>query len=277
MNEVYLITNRVNGKRYVGITSRNYEVRFREHVNEALNGSKSILHNAIRKYGPDNFDVILLESGISDENACDKEMYYIKLYNTFYTSKIGYNMTLGGMGVVGHRHDEVTRKKISEGLKGHKFPSSRNEKIRNAMMNREYKDEWKQALSKCRLGRFKGPDNPFYGKTHSVKQKQAVSKANTKHSVIQLDPKSKEIIRKFDNCGCAGKWIVENGYSTARWTTCEGRIGEVCRRGSKECIAYGFSWIFEEGQSTNCKAENELPSEVQSTVIAHGDDIVSTI
>ena len=67
MNEVYLITNRVNGKRYVGITSRGYQERFKEHIHDALNGSKTILHNAIRKYGQDNFDIILLEDNIPDE------------------------------------------------------------------------------------------------------------------------------------------------------------------------------------------------------------------
>lgn len=85
MNEVYLITNKVNGKRYVGITCRGFFARFQEHINAAACGSKAILHDAIRKYGPDNFDVILLEENIPDEMAGEREQYYIKLYRAFYS------------------------------------------------------------------------------------------------------------------------------------------------------------------------------------------------
>ena len=42
MYDVYLITNRINGKRYVGITCRGYQARFQEHINEAMNGSKTM-------------------------------------------------------------------------------------------------------------------------------------------------------------------------------------------------------------------------------------------
>lgn len=246
MNEVYLITNRVNGKRYVGITCRGYLERFKEHVHESMNGSKSILHNAIRKYGPDNFDVILLEGGISDKDSCSREMYYISLYNTMYTSGIGYNMTQGGGGVVGYRHTEDTRRKISNSLSGHVFPESRNKKIQEAMTGREYKPEWREALSKSRLGRFCKEENSFYGKHHTSESKEKVSRANTKHSVLQLDINSYEVIREFSNSRSAGEWIVENGYSAALPSTCEGRISEVCRKADPKCSAYGFRWRFEE-------------------------------
>ena len=246
MNEVYLITNRVNGKRYVGITCRGYQERFKEHIHEALNGSTTILHNAIRKYGVDNFDLILLESDVPDELIGKREQHYIALYNTFYSSGIGYNMTEGGGGMSGYKHTEDAKNKISESLQGHQFPQSRNKKIQEAMTGREYKPEWRAALSQARLGRFTKEENPFYGKHHSEKTKQRVSDANTKHAVLQLDPISHELLQRFKNPKAAGEFIVASGYTKAHPNTCGGRISEVCRSGKLSCTAYGFSWKFEE-------------------------------
>ncbi len=246
MNEVYLITNRVNGKRYVGITCRGYQERFKEHIHEALNGSTTILHNAIRKYGVDNFDLMLLESDVPDELIGKREQHYIALYNTFYSSGIGYNMTEGGGGMSGYKHTEDAKNKISESLQGHQFPQSRNKKIQKAMTDREYKPEWRAALSQARLGRFTKEENPFYGKHHSERTKQRVSDANTKHAVLQLDPISHELLQRFKNPKAAGEFVVASGYTKAHPNTCGGRISEVCRSGKLSCTAYGFSWKFEE-------------------------------
>ena len=246
MNEVYLITNRVNGKRYVGITCRGYLERFKEHVHESLSGSTCILHNAIRKYGVANFDVMMLESNISDSDIENKEQEYIKLYNTFYTSGIGYNMTEGGGGMCGYKHTEEVKHRISRSLMGHECSESRNLKIKESMTGREYKDEWRKALSESRLGRFTGEDNPFFGKHHSDDTKSKVSAANTKHRVIQIDKITDEVLQTFNNPKHAGEWVVSNGYSKGAPDTCGGRIGEVCRNANPACTAYGFKWKFEE-------------------------------
>lgn len=246
MNQVYLITNRVNGKRYVGITCRSYFDRFKEHVHEALNGSTSMLHAAMRKYGPDRFDVILLESNIPDSEIEAREQHYIKLYNTFYTSRIGYNMTEGGGGMCGYKHTEDAKAKISKALTGHVFDESRNQKIQSAMIGREYKPEWRAALSKSRKGRFKGQDNPFYGKQHTSSAKDAVSRANSKHSVLQIDPTTREVLNVFRNCSAAGEYVVSSSLTTAEPSTCGGRIGEVCRKGNPQSTAYGYHWEFGE-------------------------------
>lgn len=271
MNEVYLITNRVNGKRYVGVTCRGYLNRFKEHIQDALSSTNAsdktrIIYNAIRKYGPENFDVILLEDNISDEEAGDREKYYIDLYKTFYAYKIGYNMTRGGGGVVGYRHTDQSKQKISNKLKGHKFLESRNKKIKDAMTGREYKQEWRDALSKSRIGRFTKENNPFYGKHHSDATKEILSKSNSKSAIRCIDPCTLQVLHTFRSQCEAGRWVVNNKFANSKPLTCAGRIGEVCRSGSLEHTAYGFHWRFEEGQSTNCSEEDELPHEAQTTV-----------
>ena len=88
---IYKITNKVNGKSYIGQTRKSVEFRWRQHKN-----SKDCydLHKAIRQYGELNFEVSTLKE--CDVDELDKwEIYYISEYNTF---KDGYNMTKGGNG-----------------------------------------------------------------------------------------------------------------------------------------------------------------------------------
>jgi len=86
---IYKITNKVNGKSYIGQTRNSVEFRWRQHKN---NKSGYALHYAIRKYGADNFEVETLEE--CDVSKLDeREIYYIDKYNTFTN---GYNLNKGG-------------------------------------------------------------------------------------------------------------------------------------------------------------------------------------
>ena len=106
--ELYLITNKVNGKRYVGQTQSNigYLSRWRDHINEAMytKGHRGLLHNAIVKYGPESFEVKLLIHGVEEKDIDRLEVLWIKKLKTFYLAdgSWGYNMTQGGQGRIIH-------------------------------------------------------------------------------------------------------------------------------------------------------------------------------
>lgn len=88
---IYKITNKVNGKSYIGQTRYTVEFRWRQHQHKKDN---TYFHNAIHKYGANNFIVeILEECDLKDLNS--REIFYIAKYNTF---KKGYNLTIGGDG-----------------------------------------------------------------------------------------------------------------------------------------------------------------------------------
>jgi group I intron endonuclease len=105
---IYLMTNIVTKKYYVGQTRSHrlnkgkyrpfgYQKRFDDHISEAINNTKknqcSLLNNAIRKHGKDNFIVELIEiCEVSKLN--DREIYFIEKYNS--QSPNGYNLTKGG-------------------------------------------------------------------------------------------------------------------------------------------------------------------------------------
>lgn len=242
MYEAYLVTNLINGKHYVGITSQGVEERFKQHLWDAHRGSKTIFHNAIRKYGIENFKLETLESNISNDIAGEREQYYIKAYDSYYLSRKGYNMTEGGNGTVGYIFTDEDKAKISEANKGRKFSEERNQRIREIMTGREYKPEWKAALSQSRLGRFTKQDNPFYGKHHTDTTKQTIRENNSGDKVLQLD-KEGNIVQEFFNLMDAGRWAAEHA-SKAKYTTCATRIREVCCSSNKKCTAYGYRWQF---------------------------------
>lgn len=108
---IYLITNNVNGKMYVGQTSKTPLQRFKMHVQDSYRNNErynSALHRAIRKYGESNFKIETLEE-CEIESLNSKEIYWIDKLGTF---KNGYNMTLGGEG--SNRLDIPDKKEFTE-------------------------------------------------------------------------------------------------------------------------------------------------------------------
>lgn len=93
MYKVYCWTNKINGKRYVGMTGRTIKKRAGSHMYH-YHGSIRFW-NAIQKYGEENFVYTILASGLTKEEAADKERYYIRKYKT-QDRRYGYNIFAGG-------------------------------------------------------------------------------------------------------------------------------------------------------------------------------------
>lgn len=88
---IYKITNKVNGMSYVGQTRYTVEFRWRQHQHK---DDGTYFHNALKKYGVENFIVETLEE-CEVSKLDSREIYYIAKYNTF---EKGYNLTIGGGG-----------------------------------------------------------------------------------------------------------------------------------------------------------------------------------
>lgn len=102
------------GKVYIGITCQRPEARWRNGK-----GYKNNLHfwRAICLYGWDNIKHEIIRDNISKEEACEKEKELIALYDSA-SGKNGYNLTLGGDGVVGITHSEYSKMLMSKARKG---------------------------------------------------------------------------------------------------------------------------------------------------------------
>lgn len=90
---IYIITNKVNNKQYVGLTTKTIQERFWAHKYAASKNRGYYLHNAIRKYGENNFIVEHLDTAENLIELKKKEIFYIHKYNTY---EHGYNLTKGG-------------------------------------------------------------------------------------------------------------------------------------------------------------------------------------
>lgn len=94
MYVVYAHTNKLNGKKYIGMTN-NVKRRWRQKGSEYKSATK--FYEAILKYGWDNFTHEILERDLSESDARKREIYYIALYDTQNELK-GYNTDKGGRG-----------------------------------------------------------------------------------------------------------------------------------------------------------------------------------
>lgn len=117
---LYKITNSVNDKIYVGVTSRP-EDRKKVHFYNRSQKARSLIKNAIDKYGVDNFSFEIICTGHRDY-IYDLEVRAIESYNTI--SPNGYNIKPGGEGGTGHKvQSRVDDKPVY--VTGFWFPSIR--------------------------------------------------------------------------------------------------------------------------------------------------------
>lgn len=108
---IYMHKNKINNKVYIGQTKcKDPNKRWRN----GTHYKNTYFGNAIKKYGWNNFEHIILESGIKSlDEANQKEQYYIKKYNS-NQSQYGYNLTSGGNNF---KLNEEMRKQRSEEMK----------------------------------------------------------------------------------------------------------------------------------------------------------------
>ena len=96
---VYLITNTINGNKYVGVTQTTIAKRWREHKCAAKSGMDRPLYRAMRKYGVEAFVIEVVATADSVESLKALECRYIADLGTFARNGSGYNLTLGGDGL----------------------------------------------------------------------------------------------------------------------------------------------------------------------------------
>lgn len=243
MGSIYLITNLINGKQYVGQTKRSVEDRYAEHIQEALNTNKNLhLYNSIRKYGIENFSIDILEDNVDEKDLDRLEIYYIGLFDTFHN---GYNNTVGGGGVRGYHHNKETRYRIGKSVSKNMWKINtpeRTAKIIAAQKGRKFTYEHRKNISIACKGKRKGEENAFYGKHHSKESKKKMHDSSIKYYVQQLDFETDEVLNTFDCVEDASNYCITNNYTTAKLSSVMYRIYYTCI--GKQSHAYGFKWKY---------------------------------
>ncbi|MDO4778521.1 MAG: GIY-YIG nuclease family protein [Tissierellia bacterium] len=212
---IYIIKNKINGKVYIGQTIQTFQARMSEHRKKARNNANFPLYNAINKYGLKSFSFEVLDTANSQQELDEKEIAYIKKYNSLYPN--GYNLTKGGAGTFDYKH----------------------------------KEETKMLMSKLKEGMYIGKNNPFYGKNHSKEQiekwkkerkgtklseehKRKISQTRRRKPIINLD--TSEVFESARHvCRYYGK-DPESGTA--------GAIANVCKKKPKYETCMGFRFEY---------------------------------
>ena len=155
---VYMHTNKLNNKKYIGITCRPVEVRWRDGKGYKLNRH---FWSAIQKYGWDNFIHEILALNLSKEEAQKLEVELISVYNTT-DENFGYNVSIGGEGGARYSTEEekiaarkITMKKRYAKLKSDEIKYKKYLETNNKIHNESYHDPLKHDKKRARLNKNK--------------------------------------------------------------------------------------------------------------------------
>lgn len=131
---IYVITNLVNGKYYVGQTTSTLRARWTQHVSDAKNREGHMyFHRAIRKYGSDAFAVEAVASADSADALNALECSWV-IATASYRPETGYNRTYGGDNGV----TQEVRERIRQTLTGRKLSPEHRASIRLATRGKSH-------------------------------------------------------------------------------------------------------------------------------------------
>lgn len=157
MAYVYCITNKINGKKYIGSSRKDV-------IDKTYYGSGKGIKKAIQKYGIINFNRQILWQGIGD--ARDIETYWLEYFDAA-NNPLFYNFTNDARG--NNSHTYSTKKTISKKLTGRKFSKETCDKISKAKKGRPTNKKGKSDGPKPKVSEaHKGRISPNKGKSKQV-------------------------------------------------------------------------------------------------------------
>lgn len=210
MGYIYLITNKINGKKYIGQT-RCYDInkRWRHHKTKDRYTIGKYLLAAYNKYGLINFKFQII-CICFDEDVNKYEIEYIKKYNSFAPN--GYNLTKGG-----ECQRKIKTKNISTNYpkrkKGDPMTEEQKEKISKAMTGKKRGPMTEETKKKC---------IPYLKK--SLENRKKVGKYNNNN----------ELLEEFNSISEASKKTKISRTS----------ISKTCLGNKRYKTAGGFIWKY---------------------------------
>lgn len=179
---VYCHTNKINNKKYIGITCQEPEIRWGYNGNN-YKQAQPYFARAIHKYGWDNFSHEILFEGLTAQEASDKEIELIASYNTYVGDPNcqGYNLTRGGFGGVKYLTEEDRRQTINK-------MSNESKKKSRDRLKQDNPEAYEVYLQKERARNKKRIADP-------VQYRKLLDKTNRNVAKYKQDPIKKEKIR----------------------------------------------------------------------------------
>lgn len=204
MTGIYSITNRINGKKYVG-SAVDIRRRWREHKHLLCENKHHSLHlqSAWNLYREESFIFEVLER-VEDKNDLVKiEQYYLDWMQTYFREN-GYNVCIEAKSRLGLLASLETKEKLSKarigkycGENSHNFGKKRTEEARKNMseahigiqagenhplFGKHHSIETKERISNSLVGKYCGENHPMFGKHHSLSTIQKMKESHWDNS-----------------------------------------------------------------------------------------------
>lgn len=196
---IYVTKNKINQKKYLGQHTK---------WNKNYLGSGQAIKAAIKKYGEENFERIIIDIASCQEELDQLETMYINEFFDYCiaTSKKWYNIKDGGQHggnpLAGKTEEELKefRRKLSESMKG-KFAGEKNPMFgknrsaeNNPMFGKHHSNETLRKISSVKKGKYKGENNPFFGKHHSDETRRKMGLAKKGRYDGENNPQAKRVV-----------------------------------------------------------------------------------
>lgn len=228
---IYKITNKLNGKVYIGQTTKTLDIRRNGHIQAAKDGVNHHLYNAMNKYGIDNFEFEEICKANSKSELNYLEAKYILEYDSV---RNGYNMGYGGDNnvmdspIVKEKHDNIMR---SEDVRL---------KISQSMKQYRQENPFSETHRKKISEKLKG-NKHFAGHHITDEHKEALNKSHYK-KVYCIDHDN-NIVARFDSVQKAAQWWFDNGYNTVK--SLNDLSNRIKYSSIKNIYIKGLKWIYE--------------------------------
>ena len=272
---IYIITNTINDKVYVGQAQDLY-IRTKHHISDERN---PLLKKAFKKYGLDKFTIDVLEQCETDK-LDEREQYWMDYYEVTNRDK-GYNICpiagstrgvkksqeerkqmserasqrIGDLNpFYGKEHSEETKEKIRKRKLNQKVSEETKLKLSQAHTGKKFSEERKMAISKGLKGKKRTKEHGKHiseskmGSTLSEEHKASISKtirekidkgeidySDRYRKVNQIDKKTNEVLNTFESISEVAKYL---GRKDAN------HVSDVCKHKEHCKTAYGYKWEY---------------------------------
>lgn len=209
---LYMHINKVNGKKYIGITSKKANIRWK---NGKGYSKQKRFYSSIKHYGWDGFDHIILFDHLPKKTAEEYEEFFISLFQTNDIAK-GYNIENGGVI--------------------HKLSEEQKEHLRQINLGKKHSKETnrKRAESLKKI-----PHDWMVGKKHSKETRQKMSM----HRMGENNPRAKHKIYQYDLQGNhIGTYSYMGELKEILGRESVDHISDCCL--GKRGKAYGYMWSY---------------------------------
>lgn len=218
---IYKITNKINGKFYIG-QSVDIERRFMEH--KTPHGTMTSVKLAMKKYGKENFSFEVIEE-CSEDELNEREMYWIA------TLKPQYNRCGGGTGAKGHHVSKEVRSELSRKSKAYwdRLPDEKKQSIMQNLtgppVGHLVSEETREKLRAANIGKKQSPQTIEKRKETMRKKKEngyrRTNEENWKKVIcVETGVIYESVKAAAKDIGCVPSCL--SGHLKKRYHTCKG-------------------------------------------------------